>query len=121
MVESTMGASATSAEEAQKQQLSVIAALMCMQAKDCSEDWPLKVESEAHEAISREYEERLCANWFTVAAAWLLRLPWAFQRNEKWFEDTLPHLGKAHFRQLFRTTPATFRYLVDSLRGELEG
>ncbi|CAN7976680.1 unnamed protein product [Ixodes persulcatus] len=36
----------------------------------------------------------------------------AFRRNERWFEDTLPHLPEHFFKQSFRVKPVTFRYLV---------
>ncbi|KAH7961019.1 hypothetical protein HPB52_000778 [Rhipicephalus sanguineus] len=45
---------------------------------------------------------------------------WAYVRNERWFEDTLPFLGDGHFKRCFRVSPATFRFLVDSLRPSLE-
>ncbi|XP_042148098.1 uncharacterized protein LOC121836876, partial [Ixodes scapularis] len=45
---------------------------------------------------------------------------WTFQRNERWFEDTLPHLGEFHFKQAFRVSPATFRFLVELCRCLLE-
>ncbi|XP_064468466.1 uncharacterized protein LOC135379146 [Ornithodoros turicata] len=44
------------------------------------------------------------------------RRRWAFERNERWFEDTLPHLGDLHFKQALRVSPSTFRYLLQSLR-----
>ncbi|KAG0414289.1 hypothetical protein HPB47_008570 [Ixodes persulcatus] len=44
---------------------------------------------------------------------------WTFQRNERWFEDTLPRLGEFHFMQAFGVSPATFRFLVESCRGLL--
>ncbi|KAL1480501.1 hypothetical protein MTO96_050975 [Rhipicephalus appendiculatus] len=68
----------------------------------------------------------MCANSFTIAAVAIellrpiQRERWAFQRNERWFEDTLPHLGDAHFRQSLRVTPATFSYLVNILTPVLE-
>ncbi|KAH9380955.1 hypothetical protein HPB48_008174 [Haemaphysalis longicornis] len=40
--------------------------------------------------------------------------------NEHWFEDNLPHLGEAHFKQAFRVCPATYRYLVESCPSELQ-
>ncbi|KAH7937507.1 hypothetical protein HPB49_012751 [Dermacentor silvarum] len=96
-----------------------------MRASHRNDERQLNLELEAQEAISREYEERLCANSFTIAAIVVASSPinregWAFHCNERWFEETLPHLGEANFRQSFRMAPATFRYLVDSLRGELE-
>ncbi|XP_049271307.1 uncharacterized protein LOC119391642 [Rhipicephalus sanguineus] len=55
-----------------------------------------------------------------AAASSIHRERWSFQRNERWFEDTLPHLGEQHFRQAFRVSPTTFRYLVESCRPSLE-
>ncbi|XP_037501111.1 uncharacterized protein LOC119374985 [Rhipicephalus sanguineus] len=55
-----------------------------------------------------------------AAASSIHRERWSFQRNEHWFEDTLPHLGEQHFRQAFRVSPTTFRYLVESWRPSLE-
>ncbi|KAL1482222.1 hypothetical protein MTO96_033944 [Rhipicephalus appendiculatus] len=58
----------------------------------------------------------MCTNSFTMSAIALellhpiQRERCAFQRNERWFEDTLPRFGDAHFRQSLRVTPATFRY-----------
>ncbi|KAH8038449.1 hypothetical protein HPB51_001564 [Rhipicephalus microplus] len=45
---------------------------------------------------------------------------WAFRRNERWFEGTVPHLGEQNFKQSFRVYPSTFRFIVESLRSELE-
>ncbi|KAH8035828.1 hypothetical protein HPB51_009661 [Rhipicephalus microplus] len=45
---------------------------------------------------------------------------WAFRRNEKWLEGTVPHLGEQYFKQSFRVYPSTFRFIVESLRSELE-
>ncbi|XP_077550672.1 uncharacterized protein LOC144163868 [Haemaphysalis longicornis] len=47
------------------------------------------------------------------------RSRWRFTRNERWFEETLPHLGEAHFKRCFRVAPATFRYIVDACRADL--
>ncbi|XP_037508710.1 uncharacterized protein LOC119385317 [Rhipicephalus sanguineus] len=55
-----------------------------------------------------------------AAASSIHRERWSFQRNEHWFEDTLPHLGDQHFRQAFHVSPTTFRYLVESCRPSLE-
>lgn len=44
----------------------------------------------------------------------------AFIRHEKWFEETVPHLGGHNFKQSFRVNPSTFRFLVESLRHVLE-
>lgn len=45
---------------------------------------------------------------------------WCYERNERWFEDTLPHLGERFFRQSFRVSPSTFRYIVESCRPLLQ-
>ncbi|KAH8027702.1 hypothetical protein HPB51_007252 [Rhipicephalus microplus] len=45
---------------------------------------------------------------------------WAFRRNERWFEGTVPHLGQQNFKQSFRVYRSTFRFIVESLRSELE-
>ncbi|CAN7977067.1 unnamed protein product [Ixodes persulcatus] len=82
--------------------------------------------ADAQARISSDLEQQLQANAFTIAALMTDALPainrerWAFQRNERWFEDTLPHLGEFHFRQAFRVSPATFRFLVESCRCLLE-
>ncbi|KAH8033937.1 hypothetical protein HPB51_017886 [Rhipicephalus microplus] len=45
---------------------------------------------------------------------------WAFRRNERWLEGTVPHFGEQNFKQSFRVYPSTFRFIVESLRSELE-
>ncbi|KAH7986340.1 hypothetical protein HPB51_026684 [Rhipicephalus microplus] len=45
---------------------------------------------------------------------------WAFRRNERWFKGTVPHLDEYNFKQSFRVYPFTFRFIVESLRSELE-
>ncbi|KAH6919931.1 hypothetical protein HPB50_029081 [Hyalomma asiaticum] len=55
-----------------------------------------------------------------ASAAFIHRERWPFQRRERWFEETLPNLGEHHFKQAFRVTPSTFRYLVESCRSVLE-
>ncbi|KAH7931449.1 hypothetical protein HPB49_025772 [Dermacentor silvarum] len=55
-----------------------------------------------------------------ASAATVHRERWTFQRNEHWFERTLPNLGANHFKQAFRVSPSTFRYLVESCRPVLE-
>ncbi|CAN7948745.1 unnamed protein product, partial [Ixodes pacificus] len=90
------------------------------------EERQLELGAGAQARISRDLEQQLQANAFTIAALMTDALPainrerWAFQRNERWFEDTLPHLGEFHFRQVFRVSPATFRFLVESCRCLLE-
>lgn len=102
----------------------IVGALICSRAKRISDDarFELDDNAEASASESRNIEERLYANMFTVAAVVAGRTPriqrqcWAFQRNERWFEDTLPNLTEHHFKQAFRVSSSTFRYLVESLR-----
>ncbi|KAK8773284.1 hypothetical protein V5799_012181 [Amblyomma americanum] len=87
---------------------------------------PLKLAIQERARRTRDLELRLLANTFTSAAVWastssgIIRERWAFPRNENWFEDTLPNLGERHFKQAFRVSPATFRYLVESLQCVLQ-
>lgn len=60
----------------------------------------------------------LCA--LELSARVCNRSIWAFRRNERWFEETVPHLGEQNFKQSFRMNRATFRFIVESLRGNLE-
>ncbi|CAN7943731.1 unnamed protein product [Ixodes hexagonus] len=48
------------------------------------------------------------------------RYVWAYPRNGRWFEETLPNLGGQNFRQSFRVSQTTFRYLVDVCRPHME-
>ncbi|XP_070390818.1 uncharacterized protein [Dermacentor albipictus] len=45
---------------------------------------------------------------------------WSFSRRTRWFEETVPLLGEKFFKRAFRVTPATFRYIVDTVRPLLE-
>ncbi|KAG0423925.1 hypothetical protein HPB47_000285 [Ixodes persulcatus] len=84
----------------------------------------LELDADAQARISSDINQQLQANAFTIAAlmtdnlAVISRERWTFQRNERWFEDTLPHLGEFHFKQAFRVSPATFRFLVESCRNQ---
>ncbi|KAH9379612.1 hypothetical protein HPB48_004458 [Haemaphysalis longicornis] len=74
----------------------VLAAYMCVRAQRLRGELEFEVEIESHMAISKDIEERICANNFaiaTVAAESLPRSRMTFQRNERWFEETLPHLA----------------------------
>ncbi|XP_064487325.1 uncharacterized protein LOC135399499 [Ornithodoros turicata] len=77
---------------------------------------------EAAADFARQTEGQLLANMFTMASVMFHGVPrfrrqqWAFERNERWFEETLPYLGHKHFKQAFRVSPATFRYLLESLQ-----
>ncbi|KAH6940609.1 hypothetical protein HPB50_003009 [Hyalomma asiaticum] len=85
------------------------------------------IEDELNAAKARvdSIKQRLVMNSFMLTALSMSprainRERWAYVRNERWFEDTLPFLGDGHFKQCFRVSPATFRFLVDSLRPSLE-
>ncbi|CAN8016086.1 unnamed protein product, partial [Ixodes persulcatus] len=98
----------------------------CVRAQRLFEERQLELGVDAQARISSDLEQQLQANASTIAALITDTLPainrerWAFQRNERWFEDTLPHLGEFHFRQAFCVSPATFRFLVKSCRCLLE-
>ncbi|XP_077505085.1 uncharacterized protein LOC144114929 [Amblyomma americanum] len=73
----------------------------------------------------REIRRRLLANNALLIALassrrTVRRQVWAYPRNERWFEDTLPGLGSRHFRQSFRVSETSFRYLVDVCRPAME-
>lgn len=124
---------ATHETSLQRRQRKVIAALMCLRTqrrnrqaqheRGLEQLWSA-LRSQA--AVTSDLEQQLLANAFTISAVVAASLPmvqrelWTFQRNEKWFEETLPNLGELHFRQSLRVTPATFRYIVDALRCVLE-
>lgn len=73
----------------------------------------------------RSLEQQLEMNAFCIAAVTagisptIQRERWAFERNERWFEDTLPNLGESHFKQCFRVSQTTFKYFVESCWREL--
>lgn len=104
----------------------LVAALLCMRAKRLCDKGHLDLAIEAQASVTRRHKQRLLANAFTIAAVMAASSPritrerWAFERNERWFEDTLPNLGEFHFKQALRVSPTTFRYLVDSCRCVLE-
>lgn len=67
----------------------------------------------------------LFVNALTVAACTAYpptvhRQRWKYDRNERWFEDTLPHLGEEFFKQSFRVSSSTFRYIVEACRSALQ-
>ncbi|KAL1471560.1 hypothetical protein MTO96_039889 [Rhipicephalus appendiculatus] len=103
----------------------VLAALLCLRTRRRHAYIMLEGEIDREAEISRDIEQRLLGSSFTVAAVLadsapsLCRSVWSFQRNERWFEDTLPHLTEFHFNQALRVTPSTFRYLVESLACDL--
>lgn len=80
-----------------------------------------QVEKQASE--SRDIEERPQASAFTVAAvmavAFIVHRERSFQQNERWFEDTMPHLGEEHFKQAFCVSLKTM--IPDRLCELIEG
>ncbi|KAM7288409.1 hypothetical protein ISCGN_028649 [Ixodes scapularis] len=91
-----------------------------VRARRLSDERQLDLDSDAQARISSDIDHQLQANAFTVHALMTDNLPvisrerWTFQRNERWFEDTLPHLGEFHFKQAFRVSSATFRFHMES-------
>ncbi|XP_064471832.1 uncharacterized protein LOC135386041 [Ornithodoros turicata] len=101
----------------------VIATLLCLHLKRHAQHRRLRLAIRERTRAVRSIELRLHANAIAMTAVLLggvQRERWAFQRNERWFEDTLPHLGEFHFKQALRVCPVTFRYLVESCRHVLE-
>ncbi|KAG0444474.1 hypothetical protein HPB47_013759 [Ixodes persulcatus] len=100
----------------------VVGALSSVKAQRLSYERQLDLDADTQARISSDIDQQLQANAFTIAALMTDNLPvisrerWTFQRNERWFEDTLPHLGEFHFEQASRVSPATFRFLVESCR-----
>ncbi|XP_075559184.1 uncharacterized protein LOC142590668 [Dermacentor variabilis] len=117
---------ATLEDDAKLQQVKrLVAAHFALRARRNNKRKRLDVLIDAQSRQSDEIEQRIQANSFTVAAVMascsiVHRERWTFQRNERWFEDTLPNLGENHFKQAFRVSPPTFRYLVESCRSVLE-
>ncbi|XP_077541100.1 uncharacterized protein LOC144153324 [Haemaphysalis longicornis] len=67
------------------------------------------------------FTSSLCAATATAdCPGTVQRERWCFDRNERWFEDTLPHLAERFFRQSCRVSPSTFRYIVESCRPLLQ-
>ncbi|KAL3181845.1 hypothetical protein MRX96_008147 [Rhipicephalus microplus] len=48
------------------------------------------------------------------------REKWKFHRNDRWFQDTLLNIGEQFFKQCFRVSSGTFRYIVESCRPILQ-
>ncbi|KAM7297150.1 glutamine synthetase-like [Ixodes scapularis] len=100
----------------------VVGALFSVKAQRLSDKRQLDLDADAQARILSDIDQQLQANAFTIAALMTDNLPvisrerWTSQRNDRWFEDTLPHLGEFYFKQAFRVSPATFRFLVESCR-----
>ncbi|KAH6926477.1 hypothetical protein HPB50_018737 [Hyalomma asiaticum] len=98
---------------------SVLAALICLRAKRCHAFVMLESEIDREVEISKEIEEQLLGNSFIAAAVLAESVPsmrrpvWSFPRNERWFEDTLPHLTEFHFKQALHVSPRV-RKVVES-------
>ncbi|KAG0426243.1 hypothetical protein HPB47_026630 [Ixodes persulcatus] len=97
----------------------VVGALFLVRAQRLSDERQL---ADAHARYSSDIDQQLQAIAFTIAALMtdnlrvISRERWTFQRNERWFEDTLPHLGEFHFKQAFCVSPTTFGFLMESCR-----
>ncbi|XP_049522130.1 uncharacterized protein LOC125944811 [Dermacentor silvarum] len=81
----------------------------------------MDVELEAARAKVRTIKRHLVINSLMLNAAVLsgrraTRQVWAYPRCARWFEETLPNLGGQNFRQSFRVSKTTFKYLVDVCR-----
>ncbi|XP_037508358.1 uncharacterized protein LOC119384138 [Rhipicephalus sanguineus] len=84
-----------------------------------------EVELEASAGKVRAIKRQIIANSCLVAAmaSSSFRGPreaWAYARHGRWFEETLPNLGEQNFRQSFRVSQTTFKYLVDVCRPTME-
>ncbi|XP_075538681.1 uncharacterized protein LOC142573058 [Dermacentor variabilis] len=111
-------------EEVRRAQL-LTAALICLRAKHRAEHRRLQEQREALRRQIRDVELQMFSNTFNVVAVATIlsgtaRARWRFPRSQRWFEDTLPNLGEAHFKKCFRVSPATFRYIVESCRSDLQ-
>ncbi|KAH7982418.1 hypothetical protein HPB52_004689 [Rhipicephalus sanguineus] len=84
-----------------------------------------EVELEASAGKVRAIKRQIIANSCLVAAmaSSSFRGPreaWAYALRGRWFEETLPNLGEQNFRQSFRVSQTTFKYLVDVWRPTME-
>ncbi|KAH7978217.1 hypothetical protein HPB49_004836 [Dermacentor silvarum] len=85
----------------------------------------LETEADAAKALKDGIRQQLILNSSILYASALSaricnRATWAFNRRERWFEKTVPHLGEHNFKQSFRVNPSTFRFIVENLRLVLE-
>ncbi|KAL1448135.1 hypothetical protein MTO96_044146 [Rhipicephalus appendiculatus] len=82
------------------------------------------IEAAKQEADAIEEElllvNNLLATMDTVTERSVDRERWFFTRRTRWFEETVPLLGEKFFKRAFRVTPATFRYIVETVRPLLE-
>ncbi|XP_064469657.1 uncharacterized protein LOC135384383 [Ornithodoros turicata] len=85
----------------------------------------LENQVDAARVASDKIKRQLLLNNFMLAASSLparvvTRKMWTLVRNERWFEDTVPGLGDQIFKQSYRVSPSTFRFIVERLRPALE-
>ncbi|XP_050033077.3 uncharacterized protein [Dermacentor andersoni] len=85
----------------------------------------IEVDIEISAAKVRTLKRQIIANnsMLTGLASSSNRAPrevWAYARHRRWFENTLPNLGDQNFRQSFRVSPTTFKYLIDVCRPTME-
>ncbi|KAL3246404.1 hypothetical protein MRX96_017866 [Rhipicephalus microplus] len=98
----------------------VLAVHIRLRMRRCHAYIMLESEIDGEVENARYIEEQQLVNSVTIAAVLtdstpsVYRSVWSFQWNERWFEDTLPHLTEFHFNQAFYVTPNTFRYLAES-------
>ncbi|KAH8031321.1 hypothetical protein HPB51_016213 [Rhipicephalus microplus] len=101
------------------------AALVCFRAKHRAQE---RIILEQRRVIMRQLQDielQLISNHFKlIAAASLLsttpRSWWCFRRSQHWFEETQPNLGEAYFKRCFRVSAATFRYIVELCRTDMQ-
>lgn len=98
-----VGSAATAADS--EQWKCVPAALLCMRANRLSHKMYEDLAIETQVSATRTQMQRLLENAFTVVDVIAARLPeiteerCAFERNERWFVDTVPNLAECHFNQ----------------------
>ncbi|KAL1417810.1 hypothetical protein MTO96_006067 [Rhipicephalus appendiculatus] len=82
------------------------------------------IEAAKEEADAIEEELLLVNNLLTtmdtVTERSVDRERWTFTRRTRWFEETVPLLGEKFFKRACCVTPATFRYIVETVRPILE-
>lgn len=63
----------------------------------------------------QEQAENTCRRLQALAARLCSRerMVWAYPREASWYESTLPHLPESAFRENFRMTRGTFRYILN--------
>ncbi|XP_064465946.1 uncharacterized protein LOC135377463 [Ornithodoros turicata] len=103
-----------------------VAALMSAYIQKQNQIALLNAEIDSAKSAADSLEEIMLANNFVLTAALVDLFPavdrrlWSHDRSDTWFEKTLPRLGVRHFKQSFRVSPSTFRYLVNVCRSQME-